>query len=51
MMVMYPIKGKGLAMMWVARDLCVILYHISSDNNVPSCQMHNKLMSVEIYVV
>jgi len=42
-------QRKGLAMMWVAGDLCVILYHISSDNNIPNCQMHNKLMSIEIY--
>ena len=32
-------QRKGLAMMWVAGDLCVILYHISSDNDVPSLQM------------
>jgi len=42
-------QRKGLAMMWVARDLRVILYHISSDNDVPSCQMHSKLISIEIY--
>ena len=29
-------QKKGLAMMWVAGDLRVILYHISSDNDVPS---------------
>ena len=42
-------QGKGLAMMWVVGDLHVILYHISSDNEVPSCQMYSKLMSIEIY--
>jgi len=36
-------------MMWVARDLRVILYHISSDNNVPSLQMNSNLMSIEVY--
>jgi len=41
-------QRKGLAMAWVARDLCVILYHISSDNDVPQL-MHSKLMSIEIY--
>ena len=36
-------------MMWVAGDLRVILYHVSSDNNVPSLQMHSKLMSIKVY--
>ena len=42
-------KRKGLAMMWVTRDLYVILYHLSSDNNVPSYQMHSESMNVKIY--
>ena len=41
-------QRKRLAMMWVAGDLCVILYHISGDNDVSSWQMHSKLMSIEI---
>ena len=44
-------QRKGLAMMWVARDLCVILYPISSDNDVSSLQMHSKQMSIEVMVV
>ena len=32
-------QRKGLAMMWVAGDLCVVLYHVSGDNEVPSLQM------------
>ena len=42
-------QREGLAMMWVAGDLRVILYHISSDNDVPSLQMHSKLMNIEVY--
>ena len=34
--------------MWVAGNLCEILYYISGDNDVPSCQIHNKLMDIEI---
>jgi len=36
-------------MIWVAGNLWVILYNISGDNDVPSRQMLNKLMSIEIY--
>jgi len=42
-------QRKGLAMIWIAGDLCVILYHVSSDNDVPSLQMHSKLMSIKVY--
>ena len=42
-------QRKGLTMMWVAGDLRVIIYHISSNNNVPNRQMHSKLMSIEVY--
>ena len=42
-------QRMGLAMMWVARDLCVVLYHVGGDNDVPSLQMHNKLMSIKVY--
>ena len=42
-------QRKGLAMMWVTGDLRVILYYISSDNDVHSCQMYSKLMSIEVY--
>ena len=42
-------QRKGLAMMWVAGDLCVILYHISCDIDVPNRQMHSESMSIKIY--
>ena len=29
--------------------LCVILYHVGGDNDVPSLQMHNKFMSIKVY--
>ena len=34
-------------MMWIAGDLCVVL--VSSDNDVPSLQIHSKLMSIKVY--
>ena len=42
-------QRKRLAVMWAAGNLRVILYHISCDNDVPSCQMYSKLISIEIY--
>jgi len=36
-------QRKGLPIMSIAGDLRVILYHVSSDNDVRNLQMHNKL--------
>ena len=43
-------QRKGLAMIWVAWELCVVLYHVGGDNDVPNLQMYSKLMSSEVYV-
>ena len=42
-------QRKGLAMMWVAGDLRVVLYHVNHDNYVPSLQMHNKSIVVKAH--
>ena len=36
-------------MMWVAGDLRIVLYHVSSDNDIASLQMQSKLMSIKVY--
>ena len=41
-------QRKGLAMIWFAGNLRVVLYHVSGDSYVPSLQMHSKLISIKV---